>query len=53
MAARAAAVQAADKAYTAAVQAAVAGQGTWLAVQLAKHAVHQAVSAAHEESTNV
>jgi hypothetical protein len=45
-------VKAADAAYTAAVQAAAGGHGTWEAVQAAKHAVHQAVSAAYEESLN-
>lgn len=52
MAARSVALQAADTAYTAAVQAAVAGHGTWAAVQAAKHAVHQ-LTVTPEEPHNV
>lgn len=42
------ALKAADAAYTAAIQAAVGGHGTWEAVQEAKHAVRQAQSAQQE-----
>lgn len=42
--ARLAAVHAADAAYTAALQAAVSGHGSWAAVQAAKHAVAQALA---------
>jgi len=41
-------LEAADAAYTAAVQAAVSGHGDWTAVQVAGHAVRQARSAKKE-----
>lgn len=39
-------LETADAAYTAAVQAAVAGHGDWASVQVAGHAVRQARAAA-------
>lgn len=45
---QAARLEAADAAYTRAVQAAVSGHGDWAAVQVAGHAVRQARSAKKE-----